>query len=74
MIGIEIQIIEIDLSMDKTIEKGLHMVKIIGKTLGEETIHEHKIIEDKLLEGNIQETRGIIILIGVEVGQDVDSF
>ena len=51
MKGIENQIIEIDLSMDKTIEKGLNMVKIIEEEiLGKEIIEEHKIIEDKCLE------------------------
>ena len=62
VIGIENQITEIDFSMDKTIEKGHNMVRIIKEEmLGEETIEEYKILKNKLLEGNIEVTKGIII-------------
>ena len=75
VIGIEDQIIEIDLSMDTTMQKGLNMVRIImEETLGEETIEDHKIIEDQPLEGNIEEMMGIVILIGVETGLEIDNF
>ena len=77
MIDIEDQIIEIeiDLSMDKTINKSLNMARIIKEEiLEEETIEEHKIIADKLLEWNIEVTMGIVILIGVEVGQEIGMF
>ena len=67
VIDIEDQIIEIDLSMDKTIGKGLNMFIIIAEeSLGDKTIEEHKIIEDKLLEGNIEVTTGIVILMRVD--------
>ena len=64
LIGIEDQIIDVDLSVDMPREKDLNMVRITE----EETSEEHKIIEDKPLEGNIEETMGIVILIGVEAG------
>ena len=74
MIGIEGRIIEMDLSMDKAIEKGLNMVRIIEEEiLGEETIEEHKIIENKPLEGNIEVSMEMVILIGVEAGQEIDN-
>ena len=51
------------------------MVRIIeGETLGEETLEEHKIIEDKPLEMDIEETIGIVLLIGEEAGQEIDNF
>ena len=50
--------------MDKTIEKGLNMVGTKEEEiLGQGTIEEHKIVEDKCLE----------ILIGEEVGQEIDN-
>ena len=58
------------LSNDKTIEKGLNMFRIIEEhTLGEKTLEEYKIIEDKPLEGNIEGTTRTVILTGVEAGQ-----
>ena len=42
--------------------------------LREETVEEAKIIDVKPLEGNIEVTTGIIILIGVEAGQEIDNF
>ena len=42
--------------------------------LGEETIDEHGITEDRLLEGNIEVTMGIVILIRVEAGQEIENF
>ena len=50
------------------------MVRIIGdKLLGEETLEEHKIIEGKHLEGNIEVTMGMVTLRGVEAGQEIDN-
>ena len=61
--GMGDQIILIDLRMNKTIRKGLSIVRIIEKEiLGEEAIEKHKIIEDQYLEGNIEVTMGIVIL------------
>ena len=40
----------------------------------EETTQEHKIIEDKPSEEDIEETTGIVILIGIEAGQEIDNF
>ena len=59
VIGVEDQII--DLSMDKTIEKGLNMVRIIEEetSVREDTIEKHKSIEDKCLEEDIEVTMGI---------------
>ena len=72
VIGIEDQITKMDLSMDKTIKKDLNIVRIIEKEiLGEETIEEYKIIENKLLERNIEVT--ITVLVGAEVGQEIDN-
>ena len=42
--------------------------------MGEEAIEKHKIIDEKPLEEDIEETKGIAILIGVEAGQEIDSF
>ena len=41
--------------MDKTMQKGLNMVRIIEEeTLGGETIEEYKIIKEKYLEKDIE--------------------
>ena len=50
------------------------MVRIIEEEiLEEEIIEEHKSIEEKLLEGNINVTTIIVILIGLEVGSSTDN-
>ena len=75
VIGIEDQIEEIDLSMDKTIARGFNMFQIIeDKTLGGETLEEHKIIEDKTLERNIEENHGNSNFDGVEADQEIGNF
>ena len=57
VIDIEDQIIEIALSMDKTMQKGLNTVRIIEEEIiGKQTIEENKIIEENLLEGKIEVT------------------
>ena len=68
------QIIDIDLGMDKTIDRHLNMVRNIEEEIiGEETIEQHKIKEDRRLEGNIEKTIGIVILIRIEAGQEIDN-
>ena len=42
--------IEVEPSMDKTIEEGCTMIKITEVTLGEEILEECKIIEIRILE------------------------
>ena len=75
VIDIEDEIIEIELSMEKTIQKGVNMVWIIEEeTLGEQTIEENRIIEDKPLEEDIEGTTRIVSLIGIETGQEIDTF
>ena len=37
-------------------------------------MEEYRIIEDQPVEGNIQEMMGIVILIWVEAGQEIDNF
>ena len=74
VIDIEDWIIERDISMDKNIEKGHNMVGIIEEeTLGEEIIKQHKITAVKPLEGNIEVTMWIVILMGVEAGHEIDN-
>ena len=46
--------LEVGLSMDKIIEEGHNMLTIIGMPLGEEIFEEHKIIEVKMLEVDIE--------------------
>ena len=55
--------------MEKTIEKGLNMVRI----LEEVTLEMHKIIERKPLEEDLEETTGIVILIGIEASQEIGN-
>ena len=65
--------IEVELSIDKTIEEGCSMMKIIEVTLGEEILEECKIIEVRILEVDIEETLGMTTLIEVEVGLEKDN-
>ena len=65
--------IEVELSMDKTIEESNSMIKIMEMTLGEEFLEEHRIIEIRILEVDIEVTFGMITLVEVEVGLEIDS-
>ena len=46
--------IEVELTMDKTIEEGHIMIKIIEVTLGEGILEGHRIIEVRILEVDIE--------------------
>ena len=48
--------IEVELSMDKTIEEGCSMIKIIEVILGEKILEECRIIEVRILEVDIEVT------------------
>ena len=48
--------IEVELSMDKVIEEGHTMIKITEVILEKESLEEHKIIEVKILEEDIEVT------------------
>ena len=65
--------IEAELSMDKTIEDGHSMIKIIEVTLGEKILEEHKIIQVRILEVDIEVTLEMITLVKVEVYLEIDS-
>ena len=66
--------IEIDLSMDKIIEKSLSMFKITEKILGEEILEKPKSIEVKILEEDINVALGTVNMIEVGVGLEKDNF
>ena len=63
--------IEVELSMDKTIEEGQHMIKI-DVTLEEETSEGCKIVEVRILEVDIEVNLGMTTLEEVEVGLEKD--
>ena len=65
--------IKVELSMEKTIEEGHSVIKIIEVTLGKEILGECKIIEVRILELEIEVTLGMITLEEVEVGLEKDS-
>ena len=65
--------IEVEASMDKTIEEGHTMIKIIKVTLREEILEEHKIIEVRILEVDVEVTIEMTTLEEVEVGLEKDS-
>ena len=65
--------IEVELSMDKTIEEGHSMIKIIEVILGEEISEEHKIIEARILEVDIEVTLEMTTLEEVEVDLEKDN-
>ena len=48
--------LEVELSMDRIIEECCNMITIIEVTLGEEILEEHKIIEVKIFEVDIEVT------------------
>ena len=62
-----------EVSVDKTIEEGHSMIKIIELTLEEKILEEHKIIEVRILEVDIEVTLETITLEEVEVGLEKDS-
>ena len=65
--------IEVELSVDKTIEEGCIMIKIIEVTLGEEILEGCRIIEVRISEVDIEVTLEMTILEDVEVGLEKDS-
>ena len=72
-VGLEECHIEVELSMDKTIEEVCSMIKIIGVTLGEEILEEYKIIEVRILEVDIEVTLKMTTLEQVKLGLEKDS-
>ena len=65
--------IEVELSMDKTIEESHCMIKITEVNLVEEILKENKIIEVRNLEVDIEVILGTITLEEVEVCLEKDS-
>ena len=61
--------IQVDLSTDKIIEKGLSIFKIT-----EEILEKHKTIEVKSFEADIEVALGTVILIEVGVGLEKEKF
>ena len=59
--------------MDKITEEGHNIVKIKEMILGKEILEEHKTIEVRILEVDIEVTLGMVILEEVEVGLEKDS-
>ena len=66
--------IEVDLNMDKIIEKGISVSKITEETLGEEILEKHKNTEVKISEKDIEVVSGTVILIEVKLGLEKDNF
>ena len=64
--------IEVELSMDKISEEGHNMIKIIEVILGKEILEEHKIIQVRILEMDIEVTLGMITLEEIAVGLEKD--
>ena len=60
---------EVDLSMDKIIEKDDSL-----STITEEILEKHKTIKVKISEENIEVVSGTVILIEVGVGLEKDNF
>ena len=65
--------IEVELSIDKTIEEGCSMIKIIEVILGDEILDKCRIIEDRISDVCIEVTLEMITLGEVEVGLEKDS-
>ena len=65
--------IEVELSMDKTIEEGHSIIKIIEVTLGEVILEVCKITEVKMLEVDIEVILRMTILEEIEVDPEKDS-
>ena len=59
---------EVEVSTDRVIEEGCNMLILIEMTLGEKILEEHKIIEVKILEVDIEPIIEIKFLEKVEVG------
>ena len=64
--------IEVEPSMDNTIQEDYSMIKIIEVTLGEKILEEPKIIEVKILEVDIEVTLETTILEEVGIGLEKD--
>ena len=65
--------IEVEFSINKTIEEGHSMIKIIEVVLGEEILEEYRITEVRILEVDIEVTLEMITLGEVELGLEKDS-
>ena len=63
----------VELSMDRIIEQGCNTLTIIEMTLEEEIVEEHKFIEVKILEVDIEVTIETTILEKVAVGLGKDN-
>ena len=59
--------------MDKSLEEGHSMIKIIEVILGKVILEEHKIIVVRILEVNIEASLDMTILVEVEEGLEKDS-
>ena len=66
--------LEVELSMDRIIEEGCNMIKIIQVTSGQEILEECKITEVKILGVDIEVTIKMKTLERVEVDLEKDSF
>ena len=65
--------LEVELSMDITIEEGHNIIAIIEVTLGKEIWEDCKIIEVKILEVGIEATIEMKVLEEVEVDLEKDN-
>ena len=65
--------VEVEPSMDKTIEDSCSMIKITEVTLGKEILEECKVIEVSIGEVDIEVTLEMTTLEEVEVGLEKDS-
>ena len=63
----------VELSMDKTIQEGYSMSKIIEVTQGERILVEHRMAEVRISEVDTEEILGMITLVEVEVDLEIDS-
>ena len=61
---------EIEVSMDRIMEEGCNMLILIQMTLGEEILEEHKIIEVRILEVNIEVIIEMRTEVEVGLGKD----
>ena len=64
---------QVELSMDKIMEEGCSMIKIMDVTPGKEILEEHKITEVRILVVDTEVILGMITLVEVEVGLEKDS-
>ena len=65
--------LEVELSTDRIIEEGCNMSTIIEVMLGQEIVEEHKIIQVKILEVDIEVTIKMKIVEKVKVGLEKES-